>query len=386
MTSPYTNQDHLGFYLQHGISPVRQDISDLDKHLQRRGNLYRRLGISELAVSGRHILEVGPGSGHNSLLLASWEPDSLDLLEPNPTGRDGINELYATFDRPHTPPHVIPEALQDFSPSKLYDIAIAEAWIGGTEDELLLMKKMATLVRPGGFLITTVTSPISMLANTFRRILGDIMIADIEDIKEQTIVLDEAFGSHLATMTDMSRPNEDWIQDSLLNPGFLTSSLTVEKFLSTLGDNMMFSNSFPRISTDWRWYKSFYGDGIDFDTPFLQNNYEQCHNLFDYRSQTGARDPEMNKRLEKDCENLVTIVANYWNLSKLPLKDEIIACTLPIRDSLRDLSSVWAASVDEFLKIYSQDIITPADTNEMTALRPIFGRELMYIATQKVSE
>ena len=38
-------QDHLGFYLEHEISPVRQDISNLDKHMERRGSLYRYLGL-----------------------------------------------------------------------------------------------------------------------------------------------------------------------------------------------------------------------------------------------------------------------------------------------------------------------------------------------------
>ena len=46
MTSPKTNKNnpHLDFYLEHDISPVRQDVSDIHRHLERRGALYRRVG------------------------------------------------------------------------------------------------------------------------------------------------------------------------------------------------------------------------------------------------------------------------------------------------------------------------------------------------------
>ncbi len=383
MTSPYTIQDHLGFYLQHNISPVRQDISDLTKHLQRRGNLYRSLGMNELAFAGSRVLEVGPGSGHNSLLVASWMPGTLDLLEPNPTGRAGIKDLYADFDVPHTKPNVIPGTLQDFTPDALYDIAIAEAWIGGTPDELKLMKKMASLVRPGGILITSVNSPISLLANTFRRVLGDLLIDGVEGIDEQTRILDKAFGSHLDTMTDMSRPHEDWIQDSLLNPGFLTSSLTMQKFFECVGGETTFYNSFPRMHTDWRWYKSFFGDNARFNDQFLANYFTQSHNLYDFTSVFPPRAPEANVELELAAEQLIRIVADYWNEKTLPPKDEIIAATADVRRHLGDVCPAWLESVNEFLGVYAKESPTAADMQNMTVLKPIFGREMLYIAMQR---
>lgn len=41
-----TKVDHLEFYKKNKISPVRQDISDLSRHLDRRGSLYRYLGLT----------------------------------------------------------------------------------------------------------------------------------------------------------------------------------------------------------------------------------------------------------------------------------------------------------------------------------------------------
>ena len=42
----YPVRPYVDFYRQEEISPVAQDISDLDRHFQRRQALYRHLGIS----------------------------------------------------------------------------------------------------------------------------------------------------------------------------------------------------------------------------------------------------------------------------------------------------------------------------------------------------
>ncbi|SVE28106.1 uncharacterized protein METZ01_LOCUS480960, partial [marine metagenome] len=75
---------HLDYYLEKNISPVEQDISDFGRHLDRREALYRSLGIYSNAIKGKRVLEVGPGSGQNSLHLAHSMPEELVLVEPNP--------------------------------------------------------------------------------------------------------------------------------------------------------------------------------------------------------------------------------------------------------------------------------------------------------------
>ena len=53
--------DFLEFYGAHNISPVRQDINNLDMHYKRREKLYRQCGIPTIAFRDRNILEIGPG-------------------------------------------------------------------------------------------------------------------------------------------------------------------------------------------------------------------------------------------------------------------------------------------------------------------------------------
>src|SRR6058998_3079939 len=58
-----TTPSLVDFYRQHGISPVRQDISNLEVHFTRRAGLYRQLGLLPGFLRGRSAIEIGPGSG-----------------------------------------------------------------------------------------------------------------------------------------------------------------------------------------------------------------------------------------------------------------------------------------------------------------------------------
>lgn len=57
------NNVFLEYYGEHQISPVKQDISDLEIHYNRRKKLYRQCGIPTIAFRNAKILEVGPGGG-----------------------------------------------------------------------------------------------------------------------------------------------------------------------------------------------------------------------------------------------------------------------------------------------------------------------------------
>jgi hypothetical protein len=115
---------HLSYYIQHGISPVSYRTDDIGAHFDRRDSLYRSLGLPSVAFKGADVLEVAPGSGQNSLYIATCAPASLTLVEPNPAGRRDIGAAYAGLKIPHTPPTLIAETLQRFTPERRFDIVI----------------------------------------------------------------------------------------------------------------------------------------------------------------------------------------------------------------------------------------------------------------------
>ena len=57
----YMKNDFLEYYGEHHISPVRQNIDDIELHYERRKKLYRQCGIPIRAFYNAEILEVGPG-------------------------------------------------------------------------------------------------------------------------------------------------------------------------------------------------------------------------------------------------------------------------------------------------------------------------------------
>ena len=105
---------HLDYYIKHNISPVRYDLSSVDAHFERRASLYRSLGLLPLTFRHADVLEVAVGSGQNSFYVASLQPRSLTLLEPNPRGIADIQALYGNQKIPHTAPTLIEKKLEDF--------------------------------------------------------------------------------------------------------------------------------------------------------------------------------------------------------------------------------------------------------------------------------
>ena len=97
----------LEYYIKEGISPVHQDISNLSKHFQIRSSLYRLLGLIPSFFTGKDIIEVGPGSGHNSIYTATLLPRTYELVEPNPLALKDISKIFGDLSIKHTKPNNI---------------------------------------------------------------------------------------------------------------------------------------------------------------------------------------------------------------------------------------------------------------------------------------
>ena len=374
-------QDHLQFYLKNKISPVRQDISDLQRHLDRRASLYQRLGVPRQFIKGRDVLEVGPGSGHNSLYVAACLPARLDLVEPNPVARAGIVELYRQFKLEHTAPGIVPASLETFDGNLEYDFAIAEAWLGGVEHELGLIRKLSARVKPGGVLILTLQSPVGMLANMLRRLLACELAFDLPDIRSQTQVLLAAFGAHLSTMKAMSRLHEDWIQDTLLNPAALTGVLTPAILLEILPDFGVYE-TYPKIMTDWRWYKELTGANRTLNRVLVECWRNQTHNFFNVHAPVVAAitEGDFNARLEAESQRLIDYLIECETRG---IKPDRMSCRPGIQriaGLLADARHPDAGSIVEFMAVYGKDRIDPAEVAAMPSFGKVFGRELVYIS------
>ena len=161
--------DHLSFYSENKISPVNQNILNLKKHFMRRSYLYNKLGLSKNLISKSRVLEIGPGSGHNSLYTASCKPIFYDIVEPN---KSAVIEIKKNFKKNKIKtPNINNITLEKFKSEIKYDIIICEGWIGRLDNEIKLIKKIFTLLNRNGFMLLTYQPATGMFANVLRKII-----------------------------------------------------------------------------------------------------------------------------------------------------------------------------------------------------------------------
>ena len=286
----------LDFYRQHGISPVAQDVSDLSAHFERRRGLYRSLGLSPLTIRGASVLEVGPGSGHNALYTLSLHPRSYVAAEPNPRGAEETRRTLAGA-RPGSVV-VVEKAIEDFAWYYQFDVVFCEGLLGlcGADPKALL-EHVIKHVTPGGVLVITCIDAISDHAEVLRRAMAHPLIDRSAPLEEQLAVLRPVFEPHLATLKGRTRSVDDWIIDNILNPASIGPTFSIPDACEALEGRFDLMGCFPQFLTDWRWYKERpAGNGWAIDSY-----WQQAHNLYDYRVESGPRDRSENEELMARC-------------------------------------------------------------------------------------
>jgi SAM-dependent methyltransferase len=386
---PTATANHLDYYRRHGINPVRYEMGDLGRHLDRRESLYRTLGITPLTVRGAHVLEVAPGTGQNSLYLARLNPASLTLVEPNPAGVRDVSALYATPGISPVRPELVESRLEEYEPVRTFDLVVCENWLGHSAHERELLRKLGRLVADRGLLVVTTVPPVGVLANVLRKAIACRLDDPTAPFAERTAVLTEAFGPHLRTLPAMTRTPTDWVHDNVMNPAYLGVILPVPTVLADLGGRFDVLGSSPRFAADWRWFKSLCGEGREFNGHFLAEYHSSLHNFFDHRRVLPPRDPAANRAFETAAWEVARRVGELERAASagLPISGTaaaVVEAVRRVRDGMADLPGEWSAAIGEFLEVFADVNPTPARVAGMPRFGGLFGRETVYLSLEKV--
>lgn len=388
----------LKFYEQHKISPVSQDISDLDWHFVRRTGLYRTLGLPPLLFKDRDVLEVAPGSGFNSIVTASLGAGSYDLVEPNTTGFHKMTRMFEKADTGKTVVQFFNCRLEEYQERRTYDIILCEGLIQGLENQEQFILRLASYLRPGGVLVLTCSDAISLFFETLRQYVSRTLVAQA-GLAEQgatafaqaTEMLAKVFSPHLRLLKGMSRPASDWVHDVLLNPTVPSESIenefSVARCMDILGRDFWLYGMSPDFLNHFGWYKEMSPYPASHNDEYVESFHSQRQCLLHYR-ETGHSDARRNILLHGLCQQFAKTVAGKAPLSPPLLSHQAILRELePVRKILALIENcgldISRAALAQFLELFEKGIPTPSDVAQAGAFGMAFGRGQQYISLVK---
>lgn len=379
---------HLNYYTEHGISPVHYTATNMEEHFERRASLYRTLGLLPLTFRGARTLEVAVGSGQNSLYVASMMPESLTLLEPNPTAIREIRDLYSRTEIPHTSPDVVESTLQDYTPPHLFDIVICENWLGRSPGEQFLLRKLAGFLDRHGMMVVTTITPTGFLPNLIRRALSVKYCDPCLPFAERTERLVTMFAPHLITMSAMTRSATDWVQDNMMNPAYFDICLTIPDVLRELGGKVTALGTNPSFSCDWRWFKALHGDARDFNQHIIREYETALHNFIDYQLVFTQPDIQLNRDIELLCLNLLETVRNYehaasTDANQISALATVINTLEKIVGKLDHFPEQVKSGLDAGLQLLSASNEDCQNVAKQSPFSRLFGRETVYLSLVK---
>ena len=166
---------YLEHYLANEITPVKQDISDLNKHFARRTALYNTLGVPPLFFKNKKILEVGAGGGYNPLVTQSFDLNSYDIVEPNKHARDDIDMIFSQYKVEMKNIKVHGCMLENYENDTKYDVVICEGMIPGLHNKKEVLGILDDLLKPNGIMLLTCIDEVSFLFEILRHYIACLL-------------------------------------------------------------------------------------------------------------------------------------------------------------------------------------------------------------------
>ena len=383
-----TEASLVDFYRRHSISPVRQRIPNLEEHFARRAGLYHHLGLLPAFLRGRSVVEIGPGSGFNSLYTAALEPSRYVLLEGNPTGVADIEALFADFPELRQRIEIVCALVEDYPSNERFDFVFCEGMLAlaGMPDPTALLRCVARLTAAGGVLVITCIDAISYFAETLRRLFGQLLIDPAEPLDVKAERLTRVFGPHLSTIVGMNRRHDDWVIDNLLNWASIGPYLPIPHAIAAIHGEFEFFAASPHYTTDWRWYKSLTRPAAGFGELAIEQYWENAHNLLDFRRTFPPRDAALNKVLYAQCESTRDIIRRYETTRDISLVEAIRSELSGVERSVRTFSGETANAVREASMLLQR---LPLDGDAVASCKAFaswFGRGQQYLSFNRVHE
>lgn len=365
----------VGFYRQHDISPVHQDISDLERHYTRRDSLYRHLGLPPAFLAGRTIAEFGPGSGHNAIVTASLRPARYVLIDGNPRGIAETRDILARYGASMDVCQIVESDFETFETGERFDLVLAEGCLPFQREAETLLTHIARFVRENGVLVITTVTPVSIVSEIMRRLVRDTVIAASAPVDQQLPLIRPLFGPHLATLPGASRSLDDWLLDNVIRPLWDTRTLSIPRVIDLIGDQFDVYGASPAFLTDFRWYKQVHGTERGFNANAMTRYFSINANLIDTRIELPAHTPEFGRWLEDTCVELWDIMCAIERQGQGTPADAVPVLS-KIAAAFKEMSPATATAIEEGCQVLQGR----ADMAACPAFAAFWGRGQQYLS------
>lgn len=376
---------YLKHYRQHKIAPTRQDISDIESHVNRRKALYRVLGAPPPLFENRKVLEVGPGGGYNSIVTAQFKPLKYTIVEPNPTGFSNTVDLFKEHHIDMSGVEIINSKIETLSLNGQYDIIICEGLIPGIVDKNQILIKLDTLLKSGGVLILTCVDEISGFFEVMRYYFAHQLTKTTQGFDEKVDIAVRAFGSHLDTLVGMSRLKEDWCADVLFGAATLNNDFSLKICIEFFCNNYYVYGFSPNTFTDFRWYKQLPNNPFEFNQYYVKQFDRKKHNLIHYKVATSDRSEEENAELLFFCQTVVKLIRHEVEDNSFAAENMLISACDGLIKNLDNTHDEIIKAIEEIRNILRlRDYTIEAIRDKYPAFASAFGRGQQYISLLKI--
>mgnify|MGYP001367181523 CR=1 FL=1 len=265
------------YYNKHGIIPVSQEINE--RHFRRRSHLYKELGCPPTSFLNNRILEIGAGTGDNSVVTSSFGPQSYTFWDGSTEAFKAINQKIEQGIIKNASVELVNVFSSEFTEdNRTFDVVICEGASAQDEPKEFYKRVLSKINRNHGIGIITTSTTLSSLPELLRKIWY-IPLAGME-FENGSKTAAEIFKNHLAWLKGVSRPAIDWVNDSIMQPSPANFSIDISEILEMCNEEFegrmeFLGSSSPRFFSDYTWYKQCSKNGIDFN-KFVSEEWSRC--------------------------------------------------------------------------------------------------------------
>jgi len=327
----------IDFYGKNKYIPTHQEGIDYDKFCKRRALLYKDLSLPLHLLSGKTVIEFGPGGGYNARPILDTSPNRYDFVDAMDAHIAVLDKNIANGRALGVKIEIFESLFSTFEIERKYDLVIAEACIPGQDNPLEVLENISNCVGENGFLVITNTSKTSMLSEILRSVIGKWMSKQVSDeieFIERCVVV---FQGHLDILKTETRTTRDWVLDNIVHEWHVgKSDFSLPEAFQLLQElEFTYHGGSPSFYRDFLWYKNE-SKGSTREESEVVKQYKDIELIFlDYRV---SIEEFLEHSNSYSREEILIQISDVFDSAKMFLKSGDESQLLILLSKTRDLA------------------------------------------------